>query len=182
MTVGEDQCELAAIADPAPAGEALAAEMGVAWFADYDEMLGVVEPDGVVVATPNQMHLPAAVACAERGAHILMEKPIAHSLDAGRDLVRAVNRAGVRLTVGHHRRFDPAAGAAKAIIDGGEIGDLLAVSATWAVRKPAAYFGVKWRRETGGGVVLINLIHEIDCLRFVVGEITSVRAFTSNAV
>jgi predicted dehydrogenase len=174
LMAAEDRCELVAVADPAPAGVDLAAELGVAWFADYEEMLGAVAPDGVVVATPNQMHLPAAVACAAHGAHILMEKPIAHSVAAGRELVGVVRGAGVGMTVGQHRRFDPAAEAAKQIIDGGEIGDLLAVSATWAVRKPTSYFDTAWRREKGGGVVLINLIHDMDMLRHLCGEIATV--------
>ena len=99
LMAAEDRCELVAVADPAPAGEDLAAELGVAWFADYEAMLGPVAPDGVVVATPNQMHLPAAVACAAHGAHILMEKPIADSVAAGRELVAAVRGADVGMTV-----------------------------------------------------------------------------------
>ena len=176
MAAAEPACELAAIADPDPAAAALAAELGAAHYASHDELLDAARPDGAIVAVPTGLHAEVGIACAARGVHMLMEKPIADTLDAGRRLVAAAEAAGVRLAVGHHRRFDPAVEGARACIRGGAIGTLLAVSATWAVRKPAAYFDLEWRREPGGGPVLINLIHDIDCLRTICGEIERVYA------
>ena len=115
------------------------------------------------------------------GVHVLMEKPIAETLASGGRLCEAVEQAGVRMAIGYHRRFDPAVEAARNIVRSGEIGSLLAVSVTWAVRKPEAYFESEWRRKPGGGPVLINLIHDIDSLRYICGEIASVYAETSHA-
>ena len=65
-------------------------------------------------------------------------------------------------------------------MQGGGIGRLTAVAALWLLQKPADYFDVAWRREPGGGPLLINAIHDIDDLRFVCGEIEEVRALVSN--
>lgn len=70
---------------------------------------------------------------------------------------------------------------AREIVQGGGIGRLTAVAGLWLVRKPDDYFDVAWRRQPGGGPVLINLIHDIDDLRFICGEIAGVTAFTANA-
>jgi predicted dehydrogenase len=150
--------------------------MGVPWFADYCEMLKQMRPAGAIVATPNELHTPVGVACAELGIHILMENPLAHSLEAGQQIVAAVRSAGVSMTVGHHRRFDPAVAMAKRILADEEIGKLIAVSAVWALRKHDGYFDHQWRRDPGGGPVLINQIHDIDLLRHFCGEIDRVFA------
>ncbi len=178
LALAEPACRLVAIADPAPEAAALAQEAGVAHYRDFEEMLAREEPEGAIVAVPTALHAPVGIACAKRGVHLLMEKPITETVAAGRALLAAVEAAGVRLAVGHHRRFDPAVEAAREIVGAGEIGRLLAVSATWALRKPDAYYEAAWRRRPGGGPVLINLIHDIDSLRHICGEIESVYAET----
>jgi predicted dehydrogenase len=178
LAAAEPACRLVAVADPAAATTALAAEVGAAYYADFAEMLDRARPDGAIVAVPTALHAPVGIACAERGVHMLMEKPVAESVAAGRRLV-AATRAGVRLAVGHHRRFDPAVEAAREIVGSGAIGRLLAVQATWSLRKPDAYYEAAWRRQPGGGPVLINLIHDIDMLRHVCGEIETVYAETA---
>jgi hypothetical protein len=112
------------------------------------------------------------------------EKPIAEpeTADRLRDTTTAAQRAGVALLVGHHRRYNPVITLAREIVRGGRIGRLTAVSAQWLLQKPSAYFDVAWRVDRkGGGPVLINLIHDIDDLRFICGEIASVQAMTANA-
>ncbi|MBT6137295.1 MAG: Gfo/Idh/MocA family oxidoreductase [Rhodospirillaceae bacterium] len=145
-------------------------------------MLSEQALDLAIIATPNQLHAEVAETCAAHGVHMLVEKPIADTLEAGARLVAAAEAAGVSVSVGHHRRFDPAVEMAYEIVSGGEIGRLVAVSAVWAARKPDDYYEeAAWRREPGGGPILINLIHDIDCLRHICGEIESVRAMTSSA-
>jgi predicted dehydrogenase len=84
--------------------------------------------------------------------------------------------------VGHHRRHSPDISEARRIVREGLLGDLVAVNGMCWLDKPDAYFEAEWRRTEGGGPLLINLIHDIDTLRFICGEIESVRAFTSNEV
>lgn len=178
FAAAEPGCELVAIADPAPAIEKLAAGCGARWYRDHVEMLDAERPQGVIVATPNRLHVPVGRACIERGIAALVEKPLADTLEAARELVETAERAGVALMTGHHRRFNPLVEAAHAILRSGELGDLLAVNALWSARKPDDYFETAWRREPGGGPILINLIHDIDCLRHLCGEIEEVRALT----
>jgi predicted dehydrogenase len=170
-------CTLAAVADPVQA-----ADFGVPHYALYTEMLEREKPDGVIIATPNALHVSVGLACVARGIPMLVEKPVADTVDASRRLVDAAERARVPLLVGHHRRHNPIIEKARELVQGGALGRLAAVAALWLVQKPAEYYDVGWRREPGGGPLLINLIHDIDDLRYICGEIVEVRAMTSNAV
>lgn len=178
----EPLCEVVAIADPMPAAKDFATAHGYRYFSDYRAMLDAVKPEGAIIASPNALHAPMGLDCAERGVHLLVEKPIAETLTAAQSLAATAERAGVALLVGHHRRYNPIIEKAREIVRGGGIGRLTAVVAMWLIRKPDAYFDVAWRREPGGGPVLINLIHDIDDLRFICGEIASVQAITSSAI
>lgn len=170
---------LAGIADPAPAAEQLARELGVPWYASHEPLLDREKPDGVIVATPNQLHAVVGLACIERGMPVLVEKPVADSLKSALDLVEAGERAKVPILVGHHRRHNPIMQKAAEVIRGGGIGRVVAVAGLWLSHKPKDYFDVTWRREPGGGPVLINGIHDIDCLRMLCGEIETVQAKTA---
>jgi predicted dehydrogenase len=174
-------CELAAICDPAESAQALAAERGARWFPSQREMLALIKPDGAIIATPNALHVQGAVDCLDAGVPALVEKPLAESVAAAQRLVDAQARTGIAVLAGHHRRHNPIVKEARRIVQGGEIGRLVAVNALFLIKKPDDYFDVAWRREPGGGPVLINLIHDIDNLRFICGEIESVQAMTSNA-
>ncbi len=122
------------------------------------------------------------MACIERGIPSLVEKPIAHTLEAALQLADAVERSGVPVLVGHQRRHSPDIAKARQLVNDGALGRLVAVNAMWMTDKPQGYYDAAWRRQPGGGPLLINLIHDIDCLRFICGEIESVMAFSSNAV
>jgi predicted dehydrogenase len=173
---------LAAIADPAPAARAFAERLGVPWVPDLAALLAGPVPDGVILATPNAHHVEGGLACVAAGLPVLVEKPLAADAPSGLALVTAAEAAGVALLVGHHRRHNGLVARAKALIDAGALGRILAVQATFWLRKPDDYFETPWRREPGAGPILLNLIHDIDTLRHLAGEIVSVRAVTSNAV
>jgi predicted dehydrogenase len=172
----------AAIADPAPEAEALAREHGIPHFADAAQMLDEVRPDGVIVGSPNQHHLAGGLACIERRIPVLVEKPLADSLADALRLTEAAAQAGVPVLVGHHRRHNSILRKAAELIAAGAVGRVTAVACLWLSHKPDDYFEVAWRREAGGGPVLINAIHEIDTLRMLCGEIESVHAATAGGV
>ena len=163
------ECRLVAIADPAAQTADYAASLGVARYPDLDTMLAAERLDGVIVATPNADHAPHAISCIEHGLPVLVEKPLAESLANAERIVQASERAGVPVLVGHHRRHNPMLSRARDAIRQGEIGRIATVSAFAAFLKPDRYFDVAWRREPGGGPILINLIHAIDDLRFLLG-------------
>ena len=92
-----------------------------------------------------------------------------------------MNKAGIKSLVGHHRRHHLQVRTLQTLLRERRIGDLVGVSAIWATYKPDAFFEAgPWRKQPGGGPILINLIHEIDFLRFVAGEISAIGALTSN--
>lgn len=174
--------ELVGVADPFPGGEALAREFGAVHHHDHRGLLTSGGIDAVIIATPNDLHVPMALDAVAARIPVLVEKPIATTADEARALVEAADAAAVPVLVGHHRRHHPAVRRAKQIIDSGTLGRIVAVSATAFLRKPDDYFDVAWRREAGtGGPFLINLIHEIDLLRHLVGEVTTVGALASSS-
>ncbi|WP_145137350.1 Gfo/Idh/MocA family protein [Roseomonas gilardii] len=175
-----EQGRLAAIVDPTPAGAELAASLGVPHFAEAEAMLDTVRPDGAIVATPNTLHVPGARACIARRTAMLIEKPLAEDLDLALAVAKEAEEADVPLLVGHFRRHNPVTRRAREILRGGGLGRLVAISADSMVLKPDPYYNVAWRREPGGGPVLINLVHDIDALRFLCGEIETVQAVTGN--
>ncbi len=173
---------LAGIADPTPAGQALAASLGVPWSAEALVLLDEVRPQGAIVATPNAAHVPVALECLARGIPALVEKPVADTVAEARKLADAVARTGVPVLVGHHRRHNPINQRARALIEGGQLGRIVSATALATFLKPDPYFAAAWRRQPGGGPILINLIHDIDMLRFLLGEVTEVQAMDSHAV
>jgi predicted dehydrogenase len=174
------ECRLAGIADPSDAGQELAQTLDVPWRTEAAELLDTVRPDAAIIATPNALHLPMAEACIARGIAMLVEKPLAETLTAAQTLAQAAAFSGVPLLVGHFRRHNPVLRRARELVQEGRLGRLLTVNASSNVLKPDAYFDVAWRRRPGGGPVLINLVHDIDALRFVCGEIASVQAVAAN--
>ncbi len=173
---------LAAIVDPMPAARAWAAELGVPWHPDLASLLAADRPDGVIVATPTQSHVALGLQCVAAGLPMLVEKPIADEVPGATRLVDAAEAAGVKLLIGHHRRHNPLLRQAKQAIEAGRLGRLVAVHATCWFHKPASYFAPAWRRAPGAGPILTNIIHDVDLLRALCGEVASVQAEESNAV
>lgn len=176
------QARLCAVADPGPQAEAFAAECGVPCFADHRRMLDSVRPEAVIVANPNNLHVAAALDCIEAGIPVLVEKPVGVHLDEVRALIEASRRRNVPVLVGHHRRHNPLISQARQVITDGKLGRLINVTALWQLQKPDSYFETPWRREPGAGFLLTNLIHDLDLLRHLCGEVEQVQAFTRSDV
>ncbi len=175
-------CELAAIVDPAPAAAELARDAGAPIHPNLADLFAAGRPDGVIVATPNRLHVENGLECVEHGVPALVEKPIADSVDEGLRLVEAAEAAGVPLLVGHHRRHSPILEKAREVVGDGTLGRIVAVMGSALFYKPDHYFDEgPWRREIGGGPILLNMIHEVDDLRSLCGEIAAVQALSSGA-
>lgn len=178
--VDDGDCLLVAVVDPQPIGAETAARLGVRHFLDLESMIDVAKPDGVIVAAPNAVHVKLTERCLAHRIPVLVEKPISDTVKSAYALADLADQTGVPVLVGHHRRHNPLIRQARAIVESGILGDVTAVAASWLVRKPDDYFKVAWRGEPGGGPILINLIHDIDCLRYIAGEIVSVQGVVSN--
>ena len=179
-----DECDLVAVADVDEKYLQTAATLGAKHYRDYEEMINRENLQGVIIATPNHLHVSMGIACARHGLHLFVEKPIATSLSEADRLIEAAKENGVRILVGHQRRFNALIEKTREIVRGGGLGKLVGVAITWALLKPPQYFEepFAWRKSKGGGPILINLIHEIDNLRYICGEISEVFAMTSKNV
>ena len=177
------ECELSALVDPAPAAAEIASKAAVPLFATLADLFARARPDGVILATPNALHVEQGLACVAAGVPALIEKPLADTAAAGERLCAAAERAEVPLLTGHHRQHSPIMAKAVEIVRTGRLGRLVAVAGTALFCKPDRYYDdAPWRRQPGGGPILINLIHEIGNLRALCGEIVAVQAFASQAV
>ncbi|BAC15196.1 oxidoreductase [Oceanobacillus iheyensis HTE831] len=161
--------ELVAVAGRNDLSKQRAANLHVPIYEDYKQLILECELDGVVITLPNALHKEAVEACADKGMHILVEKPIASTVEEAKEIITYCAKRKVHLMVGHHRRFSSKIRKLKEIITSGAIGDLIAVNMLWALAKDKAYYNESWKVEKGGGPLLINGIHDIDNLRYVTG-------------
>ncbi|MCW5875557.1 MAG: Gfo/Idh/MocA family oxidoreductase [Anaerolineales bacterium] len=141
------------------------------------------KPDAVVVANPTALHLDVAIPAAEAGCHLLLEKPISHSLDRVAELQAALVAGGGGALVGFQYRFHPGLQQAAEVLASGELGEPLSARAHWGEYLPGWHpwedyrQGYSARSDLGGGVVL-TLCHPFDYLRWLLGDVGSLWAIT----
>jgi UDP-N-acetylglucosamine 3-dehydrogenase len=164
--------ELVGVADPdSKQADFVARTLGCAAVATVAELLEL-KLDAVTIAGPTQLHRDIALACIERGVHVLVEKPIASSVEEGNEIIAAARRAGVTLMVGHVERFNPAVEAIKEAIRGE---DILSIAITRVGPFPP--------RMSNVGVVIDLAVHDIDLIRwFTDSDIVDVQPQVSSAV
>ena len=170
---------LTAIVDPTPAGRDIARLHDCEHFSSVQDLLELAaKVDAAIICTPNETHVAISEQLAAHGVHLLIEKPMSADTAEGQRLLRVCNDHGVKVCVGHHRRFHASIQAAKHALDVGSIGRILGVSGLWASLKPDAYFeeNGRWRAGEKGGIVLINLVHDLDLLQYFFGTIVRVYA------
>jgi len=130
-------------------------------FSDYRQMLDLLKPDAVTIAVPTEDHLAVAIEVAQRGIHILVEKPIALNVDEAKHMIKVCQSANVILTVGHVERFNPAIIELKRRLLQGDLGRVFQVDARRQSPFPA--------RVRDVGVVIDLAVHDIDAVRYVTG-------------
>lgn len=128
--------------------------------------------EGVLLVTPNDVHEEQALACAERGRHVFVEKPIADSVEAGERMRQACDAAGVTLMVGHAFRRLGAARRVKELLDDGALGDVVLAEANMSL--PGSFKPEAWRatrdRNPGGPIMQLG-IHHVDTLSYWLGPV-----------
>ncbi len=141
-------------------------------------------PDAVIVATPTARHLDVAIPAARQGCSLFLEKPISHSLVGVSELQAAAAQGGGPVFVGYQFRFHPGLQQAAALLQAGALGRVISARAHWGEYLPGWHpwedyrQGYSARRDLGGGVVR-TLCHPLDYLRWLLGEVAEVRAFTA---
>jgi predicted dehydrogenase len=144
-------------------------------YTDFRQLLDELRPDAVTVAVPTVYHQEVACAAAQRGAHLLIEKPIASSIAEGEAIIAAAEVANVKLMIGHVERFNPAIIALKEHLAHGELGTVFQLDARRQGPFPARVFDV--------GVVTDLAVHDLDIMRYVSGaEILRIYAETERHV
>lgn len=159
--------------------KAAADKMGWASYeTDWRRLIERDDIDLIDIVTPNDSHAEIAIAAAEAGKHVFCEKPLATSLDQAKQMLEAVNKAGVTHMVCHNYRFSPAVQYAKKLIEEGRLGKIYHIRATFLqdwLMDPQ--FPLIWRlqKDVSGGGTLGDLgAHIIDLARFLVGEFREV--------
>lgn len=161
---------VAAAAPREESRDAFRAEFGGTGYATVEELAADPAVEAVYIATPHQMHADHVAAVAAAGKHILVDKPLAVTLDDADRMVGAAKAAGVHLIVGPSHSFDPPVLRARQIIDSGELGAVRMVHAfnytdfLYRPRRPE-----ELRTEEGGGVLFSQGIHQIDIVRLLCG-------------
>jgi UDP-N-acetylglucosamine 3-dehydrogenase len=169
---GLQGAELVGVADPdRRQADFVARTLGCAAVADVAELLDL-NIDAVTIAAPTHLHHDIALTCIARGIHVMVEKPIASSVEEGRDIIEAARRAGVTLMVGHVERFNPAVETIKEAL---RDEDILSIAITRVGPFPP--------RMSNVGVVIDLAVHDIDLIRwFTDSEIVEVQPQLSSAV
>lgn len=172
---------LAAVIDPSDAAAPFAQAAGVPHLRALED-LSPGMADGVLLATPNTAHRAGALWCIAQRLPVLVEKPIATSLDDARAIVTAGLDAGVPVLTGHHRRHNPLIAKAKEMLADGVIGQPVSAQGMFWLAKPDSYFDTEWRRQPGAGPVYMNLSHDVDLMRHFLGDVRAVQAAETRAV
>jgi UDP-N-acetyl-2-amino-2-deoxyglucuronate dehydrogenase len=140
-------------------------------------------PDVVHICTPHDRHVPVAIDALERGVHVLLEKPVAHTVEeADRLIAAARDHPGVKLGVVLQNRYNVATRTAHRLLRSGEAGAVRGGSATVLWHRDEAYYRARpWRGQkarSGGGVLINQAIHTLDLMEWLLGEVTAVRGHT----
>jgi predicted dehydrogenase len=156
-------------------GDALAAGLGAELVRDWEEAIAAPGVDAVDICLPTPLHRPVAEHALAAGRHVLVEKPIALSLEDADAIGAAAQAAGRVLMVGHVLRFFPEVAELRRVVDAGELGAPRAVSAQ---RLSAPPDWNEWMRDTAqsGGTLVDLMIHDFDIALALLGDARRVRA------
>lgn len=158
----------------------LGEKYNVPYTTSLDELLSNEKIDFVYIATPHYLHAPIAIKAARAGKHVLVEKPIAVNLKQADEMISECRKNGVKLSVCFPLRYKPQIQKAKELVDKGLLGDIIGMRIVNLMVKPASYWlggytgRIKsdWRtskEKSGGGVLIMNSIHDIDYIRYITG-------------
>jgi predicted dehydrogenase len=175
--------ELAGVADPVQEkAQALAWDVSCPPFHDYEALLKN-DINILSVCLPSALHLPAAEAAAQAGTHVMMEKPIARSVDEADQILAACREAGVYLMVGFTHRFYPEMREAKRLIEDGAIGEPLIVHDSMSIDYRFVSPWYRDRGASGGGVFMCNAVHGFDRASWVLDQnVTALAALVEPTV
>ncbi len=152
-------------------------EKGIALGDDYDSMLADPGIDAVVLATPHSLHFDQMMAAARAGKHIFCEKPFTLTKADANAALGAISAAGLKVGLGHNRRFAPNTIELKRLVDSGELGELLMIESSFSA--PMSRYVNEWRtsraESPAGGMTSLG-VHSLDSFIYLFGRISEVQA------
>jgi len=179
-------CELTAIADPFPKSLQQVRDAGFVFkreYSDYREMLAKEKLDAISICTPNKFHKDAAIAAIRHGADVLLEKPIAITVEEGKKILAEAKKHNGRVMVAFSHRFNEHCEIVKKELQKGSIGSLYMGRIRFAHRGPfPGWAKTGWFYDpklAGGGALLDMGIHAFDLIQWFMGPITAVSAKTA---
>jgi len=158
---------------------------GYAVETDFAEAFKKHKPNAVIIANPTAMHLDVAIPAAQAGCHILLEKPVSHSLERLDVLQKTAEKSGSKILVGFQFRYHPTLNKARELIQSNILGKILTVHAHWGEYLPQWHPWEDYRQsyaaraDLGGGVI-VTLTHPLDYLRYLLGEVELLWSFNGH--
>ena len=169
---------LCAAMDPLPRPrEAFARQFGARVYGGFPELCADPEIEAIYISSPHRFHASQTIAALERGKHVLVEKPLALTMDECDAIVAAADRTGLNVIVGHTHAFDPSIREMHRIIERGELGRLgmvLALNYNDFLLRP--HRADEFDDPRGGGIAFNQVSHQIEIVRLLGGNVRSVRA------
>ena len=177
-----EKCEMVAGVDPVlDVATSYEETFGIPCGTSLEDLLARDDVDAVVVSTPHYLHAPLGIEAAQAGKHVIVEKPMATTLEDADALLEACRKAGVLCSAKEAGvRYQPATMRAKDLIEAGAIGEVMATQITGVSNKPTSYWTggytnrvkTTWRmskEQSGGGILVMNYIYDVYRMRFVTG-------------
>lgn len=157
-------------------------EYRVTAYSSLEELLKATDIDVVTICTPSGYHRDIAVQAAHAGKHVVVEKPIALTIEDADAIIEACEKNGVKLSVVHPNRFRPAVEELRKAVAAGRFGTLSHANATVRWNRNQEYYEqAPWRgtKALDGGVLMNQAIHNLDLLLWIMGDVAEVQAFTA---
>jgi predicted dehydrogenase len=151
-------------------------------FRRIEDLLKSNKPDGVIVATPNQLHEKHSNFFLKNNIPVLLEKPISHEISSAKKIINFSKKYKTPLLIGFHRRHNQIISKVKNILSSKKLGKIVSANVLCWFYKHKEYFRTKWRTKKGGGPLNINLVHDLDIVCYLLGSVKYVQAFKSNKV
>jgi predicted dehydrogenase len=151
-------------------------------YDDLERMLAAEGPDAISIVTPDHLHRPHTLLCFDAGCHVLQTKPLATNLEDARAIVQASESANKVFMVAHERRYRTRVLAIKAILEGGDLGDIVHLRIDAIQDKRGQFSKSPWyaSAEAGRTALVGSGVHEVDLLRFLINRpIVAVTAFSN---
>lgn len=157
----------------------MANALGASFFTSYEDLLEDKDVEAVLISTPHFLHKDQAVMAAQAGKHILIEKPMANSLDEAEAIIAACEKHKVMFTVNYSFRYLPKIQMARKLVEDGALGDITGAQLiSHQFKDPGYWTGARsnspddWRasrEKSGGGLLMMTTCHTIDYMYYITG-------------